>query len=101
MDYLEVNMTTGEQTLIAVPDSEAAEILAASVQIALAEAMQNIRERRDELLRESDASVLPDRWAAMPTETQTAWATYRQALRDLPANTTDPLNPVWPVKPGA
>jgi len=30
---------------------------------------------------------------------QSAWATYRQALRDLPANTTDPFNPVWPVKP--
>ena len=99
MDYLEVNMTTGEQTLIAVPDSEAAEILAASVQIALAEAMQNIRERRDELLRKSDASVLPDRWAAMPTETQTDWAVYRQALRDLPATTADALNPVWPTKP--
>ncbi|NBP87864.1 MAG: hypothetical protein EBU59_05025, partial [Planctomycetia bacterium] len=26
---------------------------------------------------------------------------YRQALRDLPANTVDPANPVWPTKPGA
>lgn len=99
MNYLEVNMTTGEQTLIAVPDFEAAEILAASVQIALAEAMQNIRERRDELLRESDTSVLPDRWATMSAQTQVAWATYRQALRDLPATTADALNPVWPTKP--
>jgi hypothetical protein len=24
---------------------------------------------------------------------------YRQALRDLPANTTDPENPVWPTAP--
>ena len=62
-------------------------------------ALRQLRIDRDELLRESDASVLPDRWAAMPTETQTAWAIYRQALRDLPANTTDPLNPVWPIKP--
>ena len=99
MNYLEVNMTTGEQTLLAVPDSEATKILAASVQIALAEAMQNIRERRDELLRESDTEVLPDRWAAMLTETQTVWAAYRQALRDLPASTSDPFSPVWPVKP--
>jgi hypothetical protein len=29
------------------------------------------------------------------------WMDYRQALRDLPANTVDPANPVWPVKPGA
>jgi len=28
------------------------------------------------------------------------WMDYRQALRDLPANTTDPANPDWPVKPG-
>lgn len=30
---------------------------------------------------------------------QTAWAAYRAALRALPQNTTDPLNPVWPSAP--
>ena len=25
--------------------------------------------------------------------------TYRQALRDLPANTSDPSNPTWPTEP--
>lgn len=28
-----------------------------------------------------------------------AWAVYRQELRDLPENTTDPRNPVWPIPP--
>ena len=28
-----------------------------------------------------------------------SWKTYRQALRDLPANTSDPSNPTWPTKP--
>ena len=28
-----------------------------------------------------------------------AWKTYRQALRDLPSNTSDPANPTWPTKP--
>jgi len=28
-----------------------------------------------------------------------AWAVYRQALRDLPSNTVDPENPVWPTEP--
>jgi hypothetical protein len=28
-----------------------------------------------------------------------AWAAYRQALRDLPANTIDPFSPTWPVPP--
>lgn len=27
------------------------------------------------------------------------WDTYRQALRDLPANTEDPANPIWPDRP--
>lgn len=30
---------------------------------------------------------------------QAAWAIYRQSLRDLPDNTPDPANPVWPTKP--
>jgi hypothetical protein len=28
-----------------------------------------------------------------------AWADYRQALRDLPDNTTDPYSPEWPTPP--
>jgi hypothetical protein len=64
-------------------------------------ALQQLRTDRDILLAQSDINVIADRWAAMSTETQTAWATYRQALRDLPANTTDPLNPTWPTGPGA
>lgn len=30
----------------------------------------------------------------------TAWATYAQALRDLPEGTSDPAVPEWPVQPG-
>lgn len=28
-----------------------------------------------------------------------AWAVYRQALRDLPSNTSDPFNVIWPEEP--
>lgn len=62
-------------------------------------ALQQLRIDRDVLLAQTDINVIADRWAAMSAETQTAWATYRQALRDLPANTADPLNPTWPIKP--
>lgn len=99
MERIEVNVITGEQKIITIPADEAAEMIAHAAQIDAAEALPKLRTRRDELLRESDTSVLPDRWAAMPTETQTAWAVYRQALRDLPATTADALNPVWPVAP--
>jgi hypothetical protein len=64
-------------------------------------ALRQLRIDRDVLLAQSDINVIVDRWMAMSTETQTAWATYRQALRDLPVNTTDPLNPTWPTRPGA
>jgi hypothetical protein len=53
-----------------------------------------LRSRRNALLAESDWTVLSD----SPTLTA-AWKTYRQALRDLPANTTDPTAPDWPTPP--
>lgn len=28
-----------------------------------------------------------------------AWAAYRQALRDLPDQTSDPFAPAWPMQP--
>ena len=57
------------------------------------------RAQRNGLLADSDLQVLPDRWAAMTTEQQAAWATYRQALRDLPQQAGFPVTIVWPVKP--
>ena len=57
----------------------------------------DIRSKRDGLLAETDWVVVKAQEVgeAVPA----AWATYRQALRDLPANTADPANPVWPTKP--
>lgn len=64
------------------------------------EALANsARAQRNFLLTESDLAVLPDRWAAMTTEQQAAWATYRQALRDLPQQSGFPTIINWPVKP--
>lgn len=50
--------------------------------------------KRNQLLAASDWTQAPD----APVD-QAAWVVYRQALRDLPSNTTDPRNPVWPVAP--
>ena len=55
---------------------------------------KELRQERNRLIAETDYLALSD--STLTTE----MATYRQALRDLPANTTDPTNPVWPVKPG-
>ena len=53
-----------------------------------------LRNRRNKLLDGSDWTQVPD----APADAA-AWATYRQALRELPANTIDPRNPVWPTPP--
>jgi len=46
-------------------------------------------------LKDSDWRVGED----SPVTNKEEWKTYRQALRDLPANTTDPTNVTWPTKP--
>jgi len=55
---------------------------------------RELRLERNKRLIDCDWTQVPD----APVN-QAAWATYRQALRDLPDNTTDPRNPVWPEKP--
>jgi len=42
-------------------------------------------------------------WTQIPDATvdQAAWAAYRSALRELPNNTADPTDVVWPTAPGA
>jgi hypothetical protein len=54
----------------------------------------DLKYSRNIRLQSTDWTQVPD----APVDSQ-AWATYRQALRDLPNNTTDPRNPVWPTKP--
>ncbi|ASG21967.1 hypothetical protein Y958_11690 [Nitrospirillum viridazoti CBAmc] len=66
---------------------------------AAATTFRTLREERFRRLSFSDVAVLPDRWAAMSDAQRAAWTAYRQALRDLPANTTDPTAPAWPVPP--
>jgi len=51
------------------------------------------RTKRNSLLRQSDWSQLPD-----ANVDKVAWATYRQALRDLPAQVGFPNNPL-PIAP--
>ena len=55
--------------------------------------LANLRRTRNKLLTETD-------WMSNSDVTMSdAWRTYRQQLRDLPANTSDPANPTWPTKP--
>lgn len=53
-----------------------------------------VRNLRAKLLNSTDWTQLPD----VPLTTKEAWATYRQALRDITIQ-TDPFNITWPTKP--
>ena len=56
-------------------------------------AFESLRTERNKLLSETD-------WTASTDVTMSAEMTeYRKLLRDLPANTVDVFNPVFPVKP--
>ena len=57
------------------------------------EAWKDLRDHRNKLLSDTD-------WTATADRTQTdAEKKYRQDLRDLPANTSDPKNPTLPPPP--
>lgn len=57
--------------------------------------IERMRLRRDALLIESDWAMLSD----APTD-KTAWAEYRQALRDFPETWTPNPEVIFPTRPG-
>jgi|ETNvirnome_2_130_1030620.scaffolds.fasta_scaffold43907_1 hypothetical protein len=63
----------------------------------LARGWEDIRTKRDIKLAESDWTQYND--SPLDDETKDDWSTYRQALRDLPANTADPTDVTWPTTP--
>lgn len=56
-----------------------------------------LRSTRDLLLTACDWTQSPD--SPLTDAKKAEWATYRQQLRDLPANTSDPANATWPTPP--
>ena len=55
---------------------------------------RTVRSYRNDLLKESDWTQLED-----ATADKTAWASYRQALRDVPSQAGFPHNVTWPTTP--
>tara|TARA_R100000278_G_scaffold118481_1_gene99114 strand:- start:715 stop:993 length:279 start_codon:yes stop_codon:yes gene_type:complete len=91
MPYIQIN-----QNLVEITDEEAA---ANAAEIAIADAamleLAN-RETRNELLTASDWTQAND--SPLTSAKKTKWKTYRQALRDLPANEDWP-NVTFPEEP--
>jgi len=63
-----------------------------------AQPLKELRAERDIILSQTDKYATIDFPHGSESAKQ-AWLDYRQALRDLPANTTDPENPIWPEAP--
>ena len=104
MERIEVNVQTGEVTTISLTAEEIAEREAYERDVLPLEQMAALRRQRDQLLTETDwvtLKAIDDSNDGLGIQLPQVWMDYRQALRDLPANTVDPANPVWPVKPGA
>jgi hypothetical protein len=59
-----------------------------------AEQSERVRDERNERLSTCDWTQLAD-----STADKTAWATYRQALRDVPSQTDFPWTIDWPTQP--
>ena len=55
------------------------------------------RSERDGFLQVSDWTQMPD--SQLSAEKKAEWASYRQALRDVPQQAGFPNNITWPTKP--
>ena len=96
---LEVPEGLAWDTVKGVQDGEEVTLQAdpQKVEAKIQQAWSNLRTERNARLAASDFTQLQD--AHLSAEKKSAWADYRQALRDLPENATDPTQVTWPVSP--
>jgi len=85
------NIVRCEDKIDEVPEATIEELEAFKLEMDI----RDVRGNRNRLLAESDWTQNRDVVLSNDAE----WKTYRQALRDLPANVTDWTNPPWPTKP--
>ena len=83
----------GSTTVVGDKDKETVTVTYTAVDQTDVEQWASIRAERDSKLMDSD-------WRGMSDVTMSsAWKTYRQALRDLPASESDPDDITWPTEP--
>jgi|TARA_B100000085_G_C18287875_1_gene408938 hypothetical protein len=71
-------------------------IAAETTAVVNARNLATLRTKRNQLLAATDWEIVKHK--ELGTTIPAALKTYRQELRDLPANTSDPSNPTWPVR---
>ena len=103
MNKLIIDSQTGEVTQTTLTAQEITEREAYARDVLPGLQLEQLRAKRNQLLTETDwvtLKAIDDSNDGLGIQLPQVWMDYRQALRDLPANTVDPANPVWPVKPG-
>ena len=96
---LEVPEGLSWDTVKGVQDGDEVTLVAddAKVQAKTQAAWTALRTERNRLLQQSDWVALSD--AHLSQDKKDAWFAYRQALRDLPDELTDPTQVDWPLDP--
>jgi hypothetical protein len=92
------NAITGENVVREMNDEEF-DIWQSDESERTAEQANAVRSERDKKLAECDWRVIKALENNQPQDFQ--WATYRQALRDVPSQVSFPLTVIWPQEPGA
>lgn len=93
----EVAAVTEPRMIPVVNESTKSSVEALDVTVQVDRQWALLRAERDRKLVDSDWTQLAD--CPLDATAKSNWATYRQELRDLPANTADPASPTWPSKP--
>jgi len=100
VDPADTDMTINNDDVMALIGTDFAAYVAPTQAELDAELAAEVRADRDGRLTEVDAiagNAL--RWTALDAETQALWATYRQALLNVPQQSGFPNTVTWPTEP--
>ena len=100
LDPADTDATINNDEVMALIGTDFAAYVAPTAEELATAAAAQVRSQRDQLLREVDVFVgNPLRWASLSSNQQTAWATYRTALLDVPQQSGFPDTITWPTAP--
>ena len=96
----DIALETDESVIAGIYEAEKYKIIGGSAVEQTIDWKKSLRRQRNVLLAESDWTQMSD--SPLTDSKKTEWATYRQALRDLPSNYTDDdeySDVVFPTQP--
>lgn len=100
LDVDDTDMTIDNSALMTLIGSDKQAYVPPTPEEAAAEKAFIIRRDRDFRLTQLDIVLSnPLRWDAMSAEEKAPWITYRQALLDVPQQSTFPDSVTWPASP--